>query len=100
MSTRNERIYPALAMIACAVVALPAVVPATAACPDGMTRVDDAFCIDRYEGSLMETLPDGSERAWSPYHCPEHVRVRAVSRRNVVPQGYISARQAETACRA
>jgi formylglycine-generating enzyme required for sulfatase activity len=65
-----------------------------------MARIDDQFCIDRYEASLVEIAGDGSERSWSPFHSPERVTVRAVSRRGVIPQGYISADQAARACAA
>jgi len=69
-------------------------------CPEGMAEVGERFCIDRYEAGLVEMLPDGREQPWSPYHSPEGVSVRAVSRPGIVPQGYISARQAQQACRA
>jgi formylglycine-generating enzyme required for sulfatase activity len=87
-------------MVAAAVLAVPLALPATAGCPSGMSRIGDQFCIDRYEASLVETLAGGGERAWSPYHTPEHARVRAVSRGGVVPQAYISQQMAERACRA
>lgn len=62
-------------------------------CPAGMVRVTD-FCIDRYEASLVQM--DGT--AWSPYHKPTGVRVRAVSLELAVPQGYISQTDAAAAC--
>jgi hypothetical protein len=46
--------------------ALPAVT-AGAACPAGMANVDDRFCVDRWEASLVEVLPDGSEQSWPPF---------------------------------
>jgi formylglycine-generating enzyme required for sulfatase activity len=86
--------------IAAAVFALPLAVPATVPCPEGMSRIADVFCIDRYEGSLVQIGEDGSEQPHSPYHSPERLRVRARSQRGVVPQGHISQVQAERACRA
>jgi formylglycine-generating enzyme required for sulfatase activity len=62
-----------------------------------------AFCIDRWEGSLVE-VASGVERPHSPYevvdHLPAGTTVRAVTRSGVVPQGYISRDQADAACRA
>ncbi len=63
-------------------------------CPDGMVAVGGAFCIDRYEASLVEA--DGGE--WSPYFNPGSASVVARSRAGAVPQGYISGVQAATAC--
>ncbi len=68
-----------------------------APCPGGMAYID-GYCIDRYEASLRELLPNGQERPWSPYQTPEGIDVRAVSVRGVVPQGYVSEVQATGAC--
>lgn len=72
--------------------------PKTGACPGDMASIDDRYCIDRYEAALVEVLPSGAEQAW-PYYLPVegHV-VRAVSQKGVYPQGYISEKQATTAC--
>lgn len=67
--------------------------PGDLGCPSGMARVD-AFCVDRYEASLV--LVSGG--SWSPYHNPGSSRVRAVSIAGAVPQGYISGTQAAAAC--
>src|SRR5450432_3120232 len=68
-------------------------------CPLGMASVGGAYCIDAYEASLVETLPDGAERAWPYYRSvPDGVAVRAVSSGGVYPQGYISGLQARAAC--
>ncbi len=64
-----------------------------------MALVDDRFCIDRYEASLVEVTPEG-ERPFSPYEVVNGQRVRAVSREGVVPQAYISRNEADAACRA
>jgi len=67
-------------------------------CPRGMALVG-TFCIDRYEASLVEVLPGGSERPW-PYFdvLRPGVAVRAISAPDVFPQGYVSGLQARAAC--
>lgn len=66
-----------------------------------MARVDPGgFCIDRWEASLVQVQADGRESRHSPFHSPGQLPVRAVSQPGVVPQGYISALQAQRACRA
>jgi hypothetical protein len=67
-------------------------------CPTEMARVD-GFCVDRWEASLIEVLPNGEERRWSPFASVEPgIVVRAVSLPGAVPQGYISGSQAREAC--
>jgi len=76
---------------------------AGARCPADMVLVASRFCVDKYEGSLVERLADGTTRPHSPYQTPaaaEGVVYVARSAADVVPQGYISAKQAEAACRA
>jgi formylglycine-generating enzyme required for sulfatase activity len=70
-------------------------------CPAGMALVTGAehrYCIDRYEASLVETAPDGSERPFPHYLPVDGHDVRAVSVAGAFPQGYISELQAEEAC--
>jgi sulfatase modifying factor 1 len=67
-------------------------------CPPEMASIDDRFCVDRYEASLLEVLPDGSERPFSPYESVKGHVVRAISEGGVYPQGYISEVQAIQAC--
>lgn len=64
-----------------------------------MALVDDQFCVDRWEASLVEVTPQ-SEQPFSPYETPQSRSVRAVSREDVVPQGYVSRDQAAHACAA
>ena len=78
---------------------LPPVVEG-AVCRADMAIVDSRFCVDRYEGSLVQKMPGGGEQAWSPYDMPEGVSVRAVSAPNVFPQAYISGAQGASACAA
>jgi hypothetical protein len=73
--------------------------PTAAQCPPETASIDGLFCIDRYEASLVEVLPNLDEMPWSPFQAVEGHVVRAVSRPNVFPQGYISAVQARDACR-
>lgn len=74
---------------------------ANAKCPADMAFVFRRFCIDRYEGSIVLREADGSETAHSPYLPPPPDRVAlAKSVAGAVPQAYISAKQAERACRA
>jgi formylglycine-generating enzyme required for sulfatase activity len=66
-----------------------------------MASVLGRFCVDKYEGTLIEKQPDGTEKTWSPYAVPEKGRSYfARSVKDVAPQGYVSAKTAETACRA
>lgn len=72
--------------------------PGTDNCPPGMLRSADV-CIDRFEAALVELAADGTPLGtWSPYHNPGTIRVRAVSLRDAVPQGYIDQPQAAAAC--
>jgi hypothetical protein len=73
-------------------------VPNNGLCPADMATIDDRFCVDRYEASLVEILPSGDERAWSPFQPVDGHVVRAMSEPHVIPQGYINAHQAAEAC--
>ncbi len=67
-------------------------------CPPDMASINDRYCVDKYEASLVEVLENGDERAWSPFEAVNGHAVRAVSEPGVVPQGYISEIQAQEAC--
>ncbi len=72
-------------------------------CPDNMALVelgDRLTCVDRFEGSLVEILDDGTETPFSPYEPPNGRRVRAVSLPGVVPQAHISMLEGRRACAA
>jgi sulfatase-modifying factor enzyme 1 len=80
----------------------PAPAPAPAKCPDDMAEVehgDDAFCIDRYEASLMQDGAAGPV-AWPSNHPVEgnEWQLWAVSHAGQNPQGYISGAQAKVVC--
>jgi formylglycine-generating enzyme len=72
-------------------------------CPQGMAHVAidgmRAYCIDRWEGSLVTV--DGKKEHTHPATEPvgKDETVRAVTKPSVTPQGYISQRQAEAACK-
>jgi hypothetical protein len=72
--------------------------PMNGLCPPDMASVDDRFCVDKYEASLVEILPNGEERAWPYFQPVEGHVVRAVSEKGVYPQGYINEKQAKEAC--
>lgn len=71
-------------------------------CPTGMAHVvsDDLkpYCIDRWEASIVE-VEGKKEKAHSPYEPVTNLQVKAVSKPDVVPQGYISKNEAEQACK-
>lgn len=80
--------------------AVPEIEP-NGTCPPEMGNVDGRFCVDRWEGSLVELGDDGIERPWPATFVLDRAKhYRAVSTAGVTPQGYISGEQAETACRA
>jgi formylglycine-generating enzyme required for sulfatase activity len=80
-----------------------------AGCPAGTALIapaekedgtqDRAFCIDRFEGALVE-LTESGERPFSPYERIKGRHVRAISLPGTVPQAYISRNEADAACRA
>ncbi|MDB4943857.1 MAG: hypothetical protein JWP97_3391 [Labilithrix sp.] len=79
---------------------LPAV-KAGATCPAEMAVIGGRYCIDRYEGTIVERQADGTTKPHSPYDLLAEGSVYlARSVAGVVPQGYISAKQADGACRA
>ena len=73
-------------------------------CPSDMALIEIAtpaplrFCIDKYEASLVEVLPDGTEQPFAHYLPVDGHDVRAVSVPHVFPQGYVSDVQAQDAC--
>jgi len=68
-------------------------------CPREMALVGHT-CVDRWEGSLVEVHPDGTETAFSADEAPNGHDVRAVSRPGVAPQAHISMIEAQRACKA
>ncbi len=70
-------------------------------CPSEMALVAERVCVDRWEASIVLLGPE-AQASHSPFQPVDHVDadIRAVSQAGVKPQGYISGRQAEQACRA
>jgi formylglycine-generating enzyme required for sulfatase activity len=64
-----------------------------------MALTQRGSCVDRYEGTLETLDKNGRWQARSPFTRPHaSERVRAVSRRGVVPQAYVSQLEAAKAC--
>ena len=63
-----------------------------------MAALSAQVCVDRFEATLEQILDDGTTAPWSPYHHPGARRVRAVSLRGAIPQGYIDGITAAGAC--
>lgn len=66
-------------------------------CPSGMVTISGQFCIDPYEGAVEAR----NGRKWSvtsPYESVAGKQIRAVSRKGIYPQAYISRNEADEAC--
>jgi hypothetical protein len=72
-------------------------IDAAPGCLPGMIRID-ALCVDQYEAYVVEIDSQGNESPHSPYDVIGDASVRAKVAGGVVPQGYISQIQAESAC--
>ena len=74
-------------------------------CPPGMAHITTdssparSYCIDRWEGSVVE-VQGKKEVSHAPYEPVTKLKVKAISKPGVVPQGYISKNEAEAACKA
>jgi len=68
-------------------------------CPADMEAIEGKFCVDRFEASTVEVRGDGSTVPHSPFAPVTGLRVRAVSKKAVYPQAYISRNEAEAACK-
>lgn len=68
-------------------------------CPAGMVPVADKFCIDQYEASVVEITGKKTTKSHSPFKGVDGLKVKAVSKKGVIPQAYISKEQAESACK-
>jgi formylglycine-generating enzyme required for sulfatase activity len=68
------------------------------ACPEHMVSIHGRYCIDAFEASTVEILGKGKTRRHSPFEPVKGLDVKAVSRRGVKPQAYISEVEAEAAC--
>lgn len=99
-TSRWSRAKPLIVMLAASALLLGQVPRRRArGCPAGTVSVLGQYCIDRYEGALVEILPNGRTRPWTPFQSPPRGgSYRAVSRLGLVPQGYVSQLQARAAC--
>ena len=72
-------------------------------CPTGMAHVAldgmRAYCIDRWEAQVVE-VNGKDETSHPPTQPVTNLKVKAVTRAGVTPQGYISKNEAESACKA
>ncbi len=67
-------------------------------CLPGMSSIHGKFCIDKWEAATVEILEGGKTRPHSPYEPVDGLKVKAISKKGVKPQAYISRDQAEEAC--
>jgi formylglycine-generating enzyme len=88
-----------LMLLAGIVLVLPVpVAHAKGGCPDGMRSVRGKYCIDAFEAAVMEI--EGKKASPHPHYLPvTGLTVKAVSKKGVYPQGYISRNEAEEACK-
>jgi hypothetical protein len=103
--TSSVMVVPALAFAPAEPVVNPleeakALQPTNDPCPPNMANIEGRFCIDKYEASLVEILPDGEERPFPYFQRVGKHKVRAVSEKGVYPQAHISGREAAAACKA
>lgn len=68
-------------------------------CPQGMISIRGRYCIDQYEAGTVELLGKGKTRVHSPFLPVDGIKVKAVSKKGVMPQGHISRDEADEACR-
>ena len=72
-------------------------------CPTGMAHIaiDGAkpYCVDKWEATVVE-VQGKTETAHAATQPVTNLKVRAVTRSGVTPQGYISKNEAEAACKA
>jgi formylglycine-generating enzyme len=68
-------------------------------CPEGMVSIG-TFCIDQYEAGFVEFTGKGAAtKDHSPYKPVAGLKIKAISKKGIIPQGHISKEQAEGACR-
>lgn len=98
-TTRSPLVLATAAALLIAV-GLPNPRPAEAkgkSCPEGMVAVD-SFCIDQYEAHVVD-ISGKKAQSHSPFKSVDGLKVKAASKKGVVPQGHISKEQAEAACK-
>jgi len=66
-------------------------------CPAGMASIG-SYCIDQYEAGVVE-LSGKSVKEHSPYTGVDGLKIKAISKKGIIPQAHISKEQAESACK-
>jgi formylglycine-generating enzyme len=90
-------LLPPLAACALLSAAAPDALAKKLGCPKDMHLVG-RFCIDPYEASVVEVVGKNKTRPHPHFLPVTDLRVKAVSKKGVFPQGYISKEEAEGAC--
>lgn len=96
--------FVAITGVSCSLVTTTTSEGRSGPCPTGMAHVVQegtpahSFCVDKWEASVVE-IRGREEVAHSPYEPVTNLRVKAVTRAGVIPQGYISKNEAEAACK-
>jgi formylglycine-generating enzyme len=70
-------------------------------CPPGMAPIPNetgGFCIDRYEAGVAEIGANKKVKSHSPFTPVTNLKVKAIVKKGIVPQGYISQLEAKDAC--
>ncbi len=68
-------------------------------CPKSMVSIGGKYCIDRYEAYVNVILPGGKLKRHSPFEPVEGRRnIKALNKKNRMPQAYISRNEAADAC--
>lgn len=67
-------------------------------CDAEMVAIDARVCVDAYEATVVEVDDSGAETPHAAHLPVTGMKVRAVSRAGVPPQGYISQVEARAAC--
>ena len=80
------------------IAAAPKAPAAAGPCRRGMVSIAGRFCVDPFEESTEEAVSRGKWRAHSPFVPVTGLDVRAVSRKGVFPQAYLSRDDADAAC--
>src|SRR5258708_39743053 len=66
-------------------------------CSSDMALIGDKFCIDQFEASTTEIGQDGTTVRHSPFLPVTGLRVKAISKKGLVPPAHISRHAAEAA---
>lgn len=67
-------------------------------CPEGMVSIADKYCIDQYEAGVV-AIEGKKTKEHSPYKAVAGLKIKALSKKGVIPQAHISKEEAESACK-